>query len=46
VAELAINAARFLGKSRKVSLFAGLVAIAGLVNELERRREQRTSGEG
>jgi hypothetical protein len=44
MAALAINAARFLGRSRKVSLFAALVAIAGLVNELERRRE-RSGGE-
>ena len=45
MAELAISAARFLGRSRKVSLFAGLVAIAGLVNELQRHREQQSSVE-
>jgi hypothetical protein len=45
MAELAISAARFLGRSRKISIFAGLVAVAGLVNELERRREKRSGGE-
>jgi hypothetical protein len=37
---LALNAARVLGKSRTVSLFAGVVAVAGIVNEVRRRREQ------
>ena len=37
--KLAFGAARFLGRSRKLSLFAGLVAVAGLVNELQRHRE-------
>jgi hypothetical protein len=41
MAELALSTARFLGKSRKLALFGGLVAIAGLVNEFQRRREQR-----
>ena len=49
MAAVALNAARFLGRSRKISLFAALVAAAGLVNELQRRREsdgskQRTEG--
>ena len=39
MAAVALNAARFLGRSRKVSLFAALVAAAGLVNEVQRRRE-------
>jgi hypothetical protein len=39
VAPVALNAARFLGRSRKISLFAALVAAAGFVNELQRRRE-------
>ena len=41
MAEVALSAARFLGKSRKLALFGGLVAVAGLVNELQRRREER-----
>jgi hypothetical protein len=40
VAELALSAARFLGKSRKLAVFGGLVAVAGLVNELDRRRQR------
>jgi len=39
----ALEAARFLGRSRKISLFAALVAASGLVNELQRRRESRGS---
>jgi hypothetical protein len=39
----ALTAARVLGKSRTLSLFGGLVALAGLVNEIRRRRE-RTEG--
>jgi hypothetical protein len=39
----ALTAARLLGKSRTLSLFGGLVALAGLVNEIRRRRE-RTEG--
>jgi hypothetical protein len=37
---LGLGAARLLGKSRKITLFAGLVAAAGLVNELRRRRQE------
>ncbi|HYX88614.1 MAG TPA: hypothetical protein VE753_04545 [Gaiellaceae bacterium] len=37
---IGLAAARFLGKSRKIALFAGLVAAAGLVNELRRRRQR------
>jgi hypothetical protein len=36
--EVALSAARLLGKSRTISVFAGLVAVAGLVNEIDRRR--------
>jgi hypothetical protein len=43
MAAVALSAARFLGRTRKVSLFAALVAAAGLVNELQRRREARDS---
>jgi len=43
MAAAALSAARFLGRSRKVSLFAALVAAAGLVNELHRRRERSDS---
>ena len=39
MAAIALGAARFLGRSRKLSLFAALVAAAGLVNEVQRRRE-------
>ena len=39
MAAVALSAARFLGRSRKVATFAALVAAAGLVNELQRRRE-------
>jgi hypothetical protein len=35
-----LAAARFLGKSRKIALFAGAVAAAGLLNELRRRRQE------
>jgi hypothetical protein len=37
---LALSAARVLGKSRALAVFGGLVAVAGIVNELQRRREQ------
>ena len=40
MAEVALSAARFLGKSRTLAVFGGLVAIAGLFNELQRRRER------
>jgi hypothetical protein len=40
VTGVALSAARFLGKSRALSLFGGLVAVAGLLHELERRRER------
>ena len=39
MAAMALSAARFLGRSRKISAFAALVAAAGLVNEVQRRRE-------
>ena len=42
----ALSAARFLGKSRTLSVFGGLVAVAGLVNELQRRRERDSNPEG
>ena len=38
-----VAAARILGKSRTLSVFGGLVAPAGLVNEI-RRRQERTEG--
>ena len=42
MAEIALSAARFLGKSRKLAIFGGIVAVAGLVTELDKRRvEQR-----
>jgi hypothetical protein len=41
VSELALSAARFLGKSRKLAIFGGLVAVAGIVNELQERRSKR-----
>ena len=37
--ELALGAARFLGKSRKLAIFGGLVAVAGIVNEIQKHRE-------
>jgi hypothetical protein len=37
---VAFSAARFLGRSRALSAFGGLVAVAGLIHELERRRER------
>jgi hypothetical protein len=43
---VALSAARLLGKSRTVSLFGGLVAIAGLVNEIDRRRGSNGADEG
>jgi hypothetical protein len=36
----ALTVARFLGRSRMVSVFGGLVAVAGLVHELQRRKEK------
>ena len=39
MAEVALTAARFLGRSRKLAIFGGLVALAGVFNELQRRRE-------
>jgi hypothetical protein len=41
----ALSAARFLGKSRTLAVFGGLVAVAGLVNELQRRKENHAAGE-
>lgn len=35
---VALKAARVLGKSRTLAIFGGLVALAGLVNEVDRRR--------
>jgi hypothetical protein len=43
---VALSAAQFLGKSRAISVFAGLVAVAGLVNEIQRRRGSNAAGEG
>jgi hypothetical protein len=44
--EVALSAAQFLGKSRAISAFAGLVAVAGLVNEIQRRRGSNDADEG
>jgi hypothetical protein len=41
----ALSAARFLGRSRTISLFGGLVAVAGLVNELQRRKDGGSNDE-
>ena len=41
--KIALALARFLGRSRKVSVFAGMVAAAGAVNEIRRRREERSA---
>ena len=41
--EVALSAARILGRSRRLAIFGGLVAVAGLVNELQRRRESGDS---
>jgi len=38
-----LNVARFLGRSRKIAVFAGMVAAAGAVNEVRRRREERST---
>ena len=49
MAAVALKAARFLGRSRKVTLFAGLVVAAGLVNEVQNHREasgSKQSSEG
>jgi hypothetical protein len=40
---VALSAAQVLGKSRTLSVFGALVALAGLANEIRRRRE-RTEG--
>ncbi len=42
---IAFGAARLLGRSRTLSLLGGLVAVAGLVHELERRRERGSNAE-
>jgi hypothetical protein len=34
----ALSVAHFLGRSRTLAVFGGLVAVAGLVHELDRRR--------
>ena len=44
MAAVAVRAAGFLGRSRKLSMFAALVALAGLVNEVQRRREAEAGG--
>jgi len=36
----ALAVARFLGRSRKIAVFAGLVAAAGALNELRKRRRR------
>ena len=46
MAEIALSAARFLGKSRKLAMFGGLVAVAGIVNELQNRRSKRLKPDG
>jgi hypothetical protein len=38
VTEVALSAARFLGRSRALAVFGGLVAVAGIVHELRRRK--------
>ncbi|HEV8099240.1 MAG TPA: hypothetical protein VGP56_08825 [Gaiellaceae bacterium] len=43
---VALSTAQFLGKSRAISVFAGLVAVAGLVNEIQRRRGSNAGDEG
>jgi hypothetical protein len=43
---VALSAAQFLGKSRAISAFAALVAVAGLVNEIQRRRGSNQAEEG
>jgi hypothetical protein len=45
VAGLAISVARILGKSRAVALFAALVAVAGFINEMQRRRDEQAENE-
>jgi len=44
MAQPALDAARLLGRSRKVAMFDALVAAAGLVNELQRRRTEQAEG--
>jgi hypothetical protein len=34
----ALSVANFLGRSRALAVFGGLVAVAGIVHELDRRR--------
>ena len=41
---VALSAAQVLGKSRTLSVFGALVALAGLVNEIRRRQQERTEG--
>jgi len=43
---VALSVAQFLGKSRAISAFAALVAVAGLVNEIQRRRGSNQADEG
>ena len=40
---IVLTLARFLGRSRKISVFAGMVAAAGAVNEIQKRREERSA---
>jgi len=40
---IVLTLARVLGRSRKISVFAGMVAAAGAVNEIRRRREERSA---
>ena len=44
MAALALTAARFLGRSRAIAAFGALVALAGLVNELQRRKAEQEAG--
>jgi hypothetical protein len=40
---IALKAAGFLGRSRALAAFGGLVAAAGVIHELRRRRERAAS---
>jgi len=43
---IVLSAARVLGKSRTLAVFGGLVAVAGIVNEVQRRRMRSDSNGG
>jgi hypothetical protein len=43
MANAVLTVAKFLGRSRKIAVFAGMVAAAGAVNEVRRRREERSA---